>query len=93
MRKDKKQTQVVLSHPGRYLKAAENLKVRDVPVPEENRYILYCATTYFGTEKGRSTRETTVAYLTERLPDRHHQGLLKGCGLPLCQGIKGEGSA
>lgn len=77
MRKDKELAQAVLSHPGRYREVAENLKVKEVPVPgEEDRYIL-CEGS-LGAEEDRRAREAIVAYLAEKLPTGNVKGLLKG---------------
>lgn len=77
MRRDKGLTQAVLSHPGRYREVAENLKVKEVPVPgEEDRYIL-CYNPV-GAEEDRRAREAIVAYLEEKLPTGNVKGLLKG---------------
>jgi len=77
MRKDKELTQVVLSHPGRYREVAENLKVKEVPIPgEDDRYIL-CYNP-LGAEEDRKAREAIVAYLAEKLPAGNVKGFLKG---------------
>jgi len=77
MRKEKELAQAVLSHPGRYRKVAENLRVKEVPVSgEEDRYIL-CYNPYRA-EEDRRAREAIIAYLEEKLPSGDVRGLLKG---------------
>jgi len=77
MRREKGISEAVLAHPGRWREVAENLKVKEVPVPgEEDRYIL-CYNP-LGAEEDRRAREAIVAYLAEKLPTGNVKGLLKG---------------
>ena len=77
MRREVDLAQAVLSHPGRYRKVAENLRVKEVPVPDEDdRYIL-CYNP-LGAEEDRKAREAIVAHLEEKISSGEVRRLLKG---------------
>ena len=78
MRREVKLAQAVLSHPGRYREVAENLRVKEVLVPdEEDRYIL-CYNPYRA-EEDRKVREAIVAHLAEKISSGEEvTRLLKG---------------
>jgi hypothetical protein len=77
MRKVGELARAVLSHPGRYREVAENLRVKEVPVPgEEDRYIL-CYNP-FRAEEDRKAREAMVEKLKERLSGGNVGAFLKG---------------
>ena len=76
MRKVGELARAVLSHPGRYREVAENLRVKEVPVPgEEDRYIL-CYNP-LRAEEDRKAREAMVEKLKERVSGGNVGAFLK----------------
>lgn len=77
LRGDKRVTEEVLARAGRYEVVAENLRVKEVHLPEaEDRYIV-CLNPQ-GAEEDRRNREGILAHLEEKLSGGSAGNLLRG---------------
>jgi transposase len=67
LRSASKEAQAALSRPGRYREVAGNLKVKEVRIGEEERFVV-CANPE-AAERDAQVRQRLVAYLTELIAD------------------------